>query len=116
MKRISYSVLDRAAIESRIGETVILIGTVVMNEDTPYLKGKDSSVIKIVSSDSEDPYKLSEKEDEVIMCLCVVQRSQIQMLSWCGFSSKSPIDVSLYQKTFEEMQKYPEIFGAAEEN
>ncbi|KAI5185145.1 hypothetical protein NEHOM01_0650 [Nematocida homosporus] len=115
MNKVSYRMLNQDLLTEMPAGTVILLGTLVAKEEDLYLSAPDGATLKIRMTDEADIYKLADYEDESILLVGTINGEQIQAKSWARFESS--IDTKLYQETFLEMQKHPQLFCAdAEES
>lgn len=104
-----YGILTEETLRNK-GEVAVL-GEVLLEEDNIFLIGTDSCKVLLyfAEEDEEQKHSLSEYEGERVIVYGEVENSRIKVVGHSTF--KKPLDMDLYRKALEEVNKHKGLFS-----
>ncbi|KAI5188532.1 hypothetical protein NECID01_0145 [Nematocida sp. AWRm77] len=88
---------------------IVVLGTVVIEEEQIYLEGEDLTRIRLDLPISMDTACFSDNEDKVILVMGVLKSGSIEMEHYAAF--QTPPDTGLFTQMERKMHAYPALFN-----
>lgn len=103
-----YGILTEKILKKK--KEVAVSGEVSLEDDSIFLVGVDGYKVLLCFTGEEENQKheLSEYEGETIILYGEVIPAGIKVMGYSTF--KKPLDIDLYRKTIEEINKHSELF------
>lgn len=108
----SYVPLDKDFL-STPRTNVVVLGTVVVDEEQIYLEGADQFRLLLELPDTTDPAKFAQYEDRVLLIMGAINESALAMKWHAAF--KTPPSLSMFHEVERKMEAYPALFAAETE-